>query len=130
MIKTVPLRCRMYHKNKLTTVIKKHVLNKLYHILGCGFNTSNRSCFFTKNGKYIGLAFKDMRKDLAFFPTIGMNSIGEKVEVNFGQKPFLYNIELEKILQEANEKDLNSKENTKKGRKRVSEEEIDKIVII
>ena len=71
-----------------------------------------------------------MRKDLAFFPTIGMNSIGEKVEVNFGQKPFLYNIELEKILQEANEKDLNSKENTKKGRKRVSEEEIDKIVIM
>jgi len=98
--------------------------------VGCGFNTSNRSCFFTKNGKYIGLAFKDMRKDLAFFPTVGMNSIGEKVEVNFGQKPFLYNIELEKILQEANEKDLNSKDNTKKGRKRVSEEEIDKIVIM
>ena len=98
-------------------------------ILGCGFNTSSRSCFFTKNGKYIGLAFKDMREDLTLFPTIGMNSIGEKVEVNFGGKPFAYNIELEIILQEAHEKDLKLEENITKGKKRVNEDEIEKILI-
>ena len=35
-----------------------------------------------------------------------MNSLGEKVEVNFGNKPFAYNIELENILQDAHSKDL------------------------
>jgi len=98
--------------------------------IGCGFNTSNRSCFFTKNGKYIGLAFKDMRKDLSLYPTIGMNSIGEKVEVNFGNKPFVYDIELHKILQEAHEKDLKFRDSTKKGTKRLCEDVLDRIVIL
>ena len=71
-----------------------------------------------------------MRKDLAFFPTIGMNSIGEKVEVNFGNKPFVYNLELENILQEAHEKDLKWQENTKKGTKRINEDELDRIVLL
>ena len=71
-----------------------------------------------------------MRKDLAFFPTIGMNSIGEKVEVNFGNKPFVYNLELENILQEAHEKDLKCQENAKKGTKRINEDELDRIVLL
>lgn len=70
-----------------------------------------------------------MREDLALFPTIGMNSIGEKVEVNFGDKPFVYNIEIEKILQEAHEKDLKLEDNAKKGKKRVNEDEIERILI-
>ena len=75
-------------------------------IVGCGYNVKNRSCFFTKNGKHLGIAFKDVSNDVVWFPTIGLQSIGSKVEVNFGSKPFAYNIELENILQEAHQKDL------------------------
>ena len=75
-------------------------------ITGCGYSPNNGSCFFTKNGSYIGLAFKNINKDATWFPTLGMNSLGEKVEVNIGSKPFVYNIELENILQEAHNKDL------------------------
>ena len=71
-----------------------------------------------------------MRKDLSLYPTIGMNSIGEKVEVNFGNKPFVYDIELHKILQEAHEKDLKFRDSTKKGTKRLNEDGLDKIVIL
>ena len=41
-----------------------------------------------------------------WFPTIGMGSPGEKIEGNLGSKPFVYNIELENILQESHAKDL------------------------
>ena len=43
--------------------------------------------------------------DINLYPTIGLHSEGEKVEVNLGQNPFMYNIKLEMILNEAHEKD-------------------------
>ena len=53
---------------------------------------NNSSCFFTKNGKYIGIAFKNMSRDVTWFPTIGMNSAGAIVEANLGEKEFFFNI--------------------------------------
>ena len=67
-----------------------------------------------------------MSRDVRWFPTIGMNSKGEKVEMNFGSKPFVYNIELENILQEAHKKDLIFQGPVGKGLKRVNEENLDK----
>ena len=84
---------------------------------------TNNSCFFTKNGKFIGTAFQNLKKDVPWYPTIGMNSIGEKVEVNFGSKPFAFNIELENILQEAHIKDIKLQQHVnKKAQKRTHDE--------
>ena len=97
----------------------------IFFVAGCGYNINNSSCFFTKNGKYIGIASKNMSRDVRWFPTIGMNSMGEKVEMNFGSKPFVYNIELESILQKAHQKDLMFQGPVGKGQKRVNEENLD-----
>ena len=60
-------------------------------IIGCGLNFSERNAFFTKNGAFLGIAFRDLKG--VFFPTVGMRSVGEIVETNFGQKPFRFDIE-------------------------------------
>ena len=66
-----------------------------------------------------------MDLSVPWFPTIGMGSPGEKIEGNFGNKPFVYNIELENILQEAHMKDLLFQGPVGKGQKRVNEENLD-----
>ena len=75
-------------------------------VIGCGLNVFNGSCFFTKNGICLGLAFSKLCLDTPWYPVIGMNSPEEKIEANFGSQPFMYNIELENILQEAHAKDV------------------------
>jgi len=74
-------------------------------VVGCGVNFNNRTCFFTLNGLFLGMAFCDMHTT-NLYPTVGVGSKNEAIEVNFGQRPFVYNIKMEMILDEANVKDL------------------------
>ncbi|XP_057378371.1 ran-binding protein 10-like isoform X1 [Daphnia carinata] len=60
-------------------------------VIGCGINFIDNTCFYTKNGVNLGTAFFDLPLNL--YPTIGLNSLGEIVEANFGESPFVYNIE-------------------------------------
>ena len=73
-----------------------------------GLNLISRSCFFTKNGKFLGVAVRNLPV-IEYYPTIGVHSKDECVEVNLGQKPFLYNIAMEKILYNAHQKDMAKK---------------------
>eukprot|EP00850_Spirogloea_muscicola_P020741 SM000225S07020 [mRNA] locus=s225:120356:123276:+ [translate_table: standard] len=89
--------------------------------VGAGINFVSQEIFFTKNGKLLGPTFKDVQGGL--YPTIGLHSPNERhepapalrlrsddaglcspaphrraaggmrVEVNFGQRPFLFNVE-------------------------------------
>ncbi|KAJ8062364.1 hypothetical protein OCU04_008908 [Sclerotinia nivalis] len=59
--------------------------------IGCGVNFSTGSAFFTKNGDYLGIAFRDIKGKL--FPSVGMKKPGEHIRVNFGQSPFVYDID-------------------------------------
>ncbi|XP_065516996.1 ran-binding protein 10-like [Lathamus discolor] len=91
-------------------------------VIGCCVNLINNTCFYTKNGhslaiqpvlyppsgpsiKLISLQFRD--KDVVrdsvkcffaqvqsnLYPTVGLQTPGETVDANFGQQPFVFDIE-------------------------------------
>lgn len=59
-------------------------------IIGCGVNLIDNSCFYTKNGYHLGIAFTDLPPNL--YPTVGLQTPGEIVDANFGQEPFMFDI--------------------------------------
>ncbi|CAK8675314.1 ran-binding protein 10-like [Clavelina lepadiformis] len=66
-------------------------------VIGCGLNVIDNSCFYTKNGVHIGIAFRDLSTS-PLYPTIGLQTPNEELSVNFGQYPFLF--EFEEYLKE------------------------------
>ena len=60
-------------------------------VVGAGIHLEKQQIFFTKNGKFMKVAFEHVQGEL--YPTIGLHSRAECVEVNFGQKPFLYDLD-------------------------------------
>ncbi|XP_061362836.1 ran-binding protein M homolog isoform X2 [Gastrolobium bilobum] len=59
-------------------------------VVGAGINYAAHEFFFTKNGQVVGTIYKDMKGPL--FPTIAVHSQNEEVHVNFGQKPFTFDL--------------------------------------
>lgn len=60
-------------------------------VIGCGVNLIDNTCFYTKNGHHLGIAFTDLPPNL--YPTVGLQTPGEVVDANFGQAPFVFDIE-------------------------------------
>ncbi|XP_066996291.1 ran-binding protein 9 isoform X2 [Anabrus simplex] len=60
-------------------------------VIGCGVNLIDNTCFYTKNGHNLGIAFTDLPPNL--YPTVGLQTPGEVVDANFGQMPFVFDIE-------------------------------------
>ncbi|GLC55921.1 hypothetical protein PLESTB_001044600 [Pleodorina starrii] len=59
--------------------------------VGAGIHMGRQELFFTKNGTKLKMAHRPVRSGL--YPTIGLHSKGEMVQVNFGQKPFVFDLE-------------------------------------
>lgn len=59
-------------------------------VIGCGVNFIDNTCFYTKNGYNIGVAFTDLPGGL--YPTVGLQTPGEIVDANFGHMPFVYDV--------------------------------------
>ncbi|KAJ4396239.1 hypothetical protein N0V93_000458 [Gnomoniopsis smithogilvyi] len=59
--------------------------------IGCGVNFRTGTAFFTKNGRFLGQAFKEVKGKL--YPSVGMKKPGEHIRVNFGQTPFIFDID-------------------------------------
>uniref|UniRef100_A0A4W3HNM0 RAN binding protein 9 n=1 Tax=Callorhinchus milii TaxID=7868 RepID=A0A4W3HNM0_CALMI len=54
-------------------------------VIGCCVNMNNNTCFYTKNGHSLG--------NPNLYPTVGLQTPGEVVDANFGQHPFVFDIE-------------------------------------
>ena len=61
-------------------------------VVGCGLDLSDMSVFFTKNGKFLGVVQCNL-PEMTWYPTIGTHSKNEMVQVNFGQDPFVFQLE-------------------------------------
>ena len=59
--------------------------------IGCGLNTITNTCFYTKNGIFLGNAFQNVPTNL--YPTVGLQTTGETIAANFGQEKFIFDIE-------------------------------------
>jgi ankyrin repeat protein len=61
--------------------------------VGCGINFRTKEVFFTKNGEFLGVAFKECPENV-LYPTIGIRNPRAKVRVNFGLQPFKFTFEV------------------------------------
>ncbi|EXJ83610.1 hypothetical protein A1O1_07233 [Capronia coronata CBS 617.96] len=63
-------------------------------VIGCGVNFNAGYAFFTRNGQDLGICFRELRKDLRPFPAVGMKKhSGAWVSTNFGERPFVFDID-------------------------------------
>ncbi|PIG86048.1 hypothetical protein AARAC_004943 [Aspergillus arachidicola] len=61
--------------------------------VGCGVNFSTGCAFFTKNGVFLGNAFRELR-NLKVYPSVGMKKQPPvHLAANFGQHPFMFDID-------------------------------------
>eukprot|EP00894_Picocystis_sp_ML_P001856 jgi/Pico_ML_1/52373/g3085.t1 len=58
-------------------------------VIGAGILLEKQEIFYTKNGKYLGVAFRNV--SLPLYPTVGLHSMNECVQIDFlGKKGFMY----------------------------------------
>ncbi|KAG6038225.1 hypothetical protein E4U41_004418 [Claviceps citrina] len=61
-------------------------------VIGCGVNFRDHTAFFTKNGVKLGTAFHDVTRG-KLYPAVSLRKPREHVKVNFGQTPFVFDID-------------------------------------
>ncbi|KAL0087016.1 hypothetical protein F4703DRAFT_1978691 [Phycomyces blakesleeanus] len=62
-------------------------------VIGCCMDFSNNTIFYTKNGTLLNTAFKDVKPAFKLYPNIGLRTPGEHVLTNFGEEPFVFDID-------------------------------------
>lgn len=73
-------------------------------VVGCGIDYANQTAFFTKNGLFLGVAFKQVDLSEPIYPCVGLRTPGEKVSVNFGQERFVFDIvQYVKVIQSSSQ---------------------------
>jgi hypothetical protein len=65
--------------------------------IGCCVNFMDSTCFFTKNGAKLPVAFRNVGKkegtpSVPLFPCVGLQTVGEEIVANFGEEPFVFDL--------------------------------------
>ncbi|KAF0448099.1 SPRY-domain-containing protein [Gigaspora margarita] len=74
--------------------------------IGCCIDFFSTAIFFTKNGINLGYACSFDGEPENLYPAIGMRSRNARVEANFGNRPFKFDIKL--YIETLSQQDLNS----------------------
>ena len=64
-------------------------------IIGCGVDLENKSIFFTKNGKFLDYAFKEINFEFGkgyLYPSVCLHSLRSEIAINFGKDNFKFDI--------------------------------------
>lgn len=65
--------------------------------IGCIINFFSNTISFTKNGMWLGVAFKnvseDFKRSTSIYPAVGLRTQGEKVVGNFGESRFTFDFQ-------------------------------------
>jgi hypothetical protein len=63
-------------------------------VIGCGILLDRKEVFFTKNGAFIGTAFKDVSfSSKEIFPAVTIQSMSHHIEANFGTSKFVFDLD-------------------------------------
>lgn len=62
-------------------------------VVGCGINFQTGEVFFTKNGEFLGVAYKGAKLN-KYWATMGFRNPKAKARVNFGAAPFKFNFQV------------------------------------
>ena len=60
--------------------------------VGCGYDPEHKQVFFTLNGKLAPACFSEVPTEPEYFPVVTLLGLGATVELNFGAKPFVYDV--------------------------------------
>lgn len=77
-------------------------------IVGLGINFAKKEIFITRNGVMLGSPAKRVRNLLHMYPTVGIRTLDNKCRVNFGEKPFEFDI-LNYLRELEKDEEVNSK---------------------
>lgn len=66
--------------------------NNVCLVVGLGINYATKELFVTKNGVLLGIAGSRIRNLMHMHPTVGVKRVNNKCRVNFGQRPFEFDI--------------------------------------
>eukprot|EP00760_Papus_ankaliazontas_P024266 PhM_4_TR2184/c0_g1_i1/m.98070 len=61
-------------------------------VVGVLWDGLRKSIAFTHNGVFLGVAYRNVRL-ATVFPAVGLRSIGDSVNVNFGESPFRFDLD-------------------------------------
>jgi len=61
-------------------------------VVGCGYDCQRQEIFFTKNGKFQGIAFRDTAQRQEWRASAGTWEKHDTIEFNFGTDPFVFDI--------------------------------------
>ena len=65
-------------------------------MIGCGILFEKQEIFYTKNGAFIGVAFKDVEypsSGSGLYPAVCIQSVSHQIKSNFGLEKFVFDIE-------------------------------------